>query len=349
MKINQPKVSVIVPVYNVEKYLDRCVQSIRNQTLRDIEIILVNDGSPDNCPAMCDEYARQDSRIKVIHKKNAGLGMACNSGLDAATGEFVAFCDSDDWIEAEMYETQYGEAIGNNADMVFTGLKRVGSDGKVLSYLPHPISKEVHDRDSLHELVMDIIASEPRVRMDRRMQVSAKIVLYRRELLRSNNLRFASEREFPSEDLIFNVSALLEANRVCIIPHSFYNYFVNISSITSTVKPNHFDKMMRTASLLRSKITEYLPNDNGDSAKTLNRRISRFIIGESRSFSRQILASHLSYANKKRHLLKLITNDRFKNAISDYPINEMPITHRIALKLLISKRFWLLRTIYMMK
>ena len=97
-----PKVSIIVPIYNVERYLDRCIQSLANQTLHDIEIILVDDESPDNCPVMCDVYEARDSRIKVVHKKNGGLGMACNSGLEVAKGEYVAFCDSDDWLEQNL-------------------------------------------------------------------------------------------------------------------------------------------------------------------------------------------------------------------------------------------------------
>lgn len=99
-----PKVSIIVPVYNVEKYLDRCMQSLLNQTLSDIEIIMVDDGSPDRCPQMCDEYAAKDRRVRVIHKENGGLGLARNTGLDAATGEYVAFVDSDDFTSVEAYE-----------------------------------------------------------------------------------------------------------------------------------------------------------------------------------------------------------------------------------------------------
>ena len=105
-----PKISIIVPIYNVEKYLDRCMQSLLNQTLTDIEIIMVDDGSPDRCPQMCDEYAKKDSRIKVIHKSNAGLGYARNSGLEIATGEYVAFVDSDDYVYTQIYESLYVSA-----------------------------------------------------------------------------------------------------------------------------------------------------------------------------------------------------------------------------------------------
>ena len=99
-----PLISVIVPVYKVEKYLNKCVQSIVNQTYKNLEIILVDDGSPDNCPEMCDEWAKKDSRIKVIHQENAGLAEARNSGISVATGEFFMFIDSDDYAEPDMIE-----------------------------------------------------------------------------------------------------------------------------------------------------------------------------------------------------------------------------------------------------
>ena len=117
-----PKVSIIIPIYNVEPYLDQCVQSVLTQTLKEIEVILVDDESPDRCPAMCDEYAKQDSRIKVIHKKNGGLGFARNSGLDIATGEYVSFIDSDDFIASNMMEELYSTAVLYGADEVRSGV-----------------------------------------------------------------------------------------------------------------------------------------------------------------------------------------------------------------------------------
>jgi glycosyltransferase involved in cell wall biosynthesis len=129
--MNQTKVSIIVPVYNVEKYLDRCLTSLINQTLKDIEIILVDDESPDNCPAICDNYAQKDPRIKVIHKKNQGLGMACNSGMENATGEYIAFCDSDDYVDNCMYENMYYIAVKHEADAVYSGIKTVNQNGIV--------------------------------------------------------------------------------------------------------------------------------------------------------------------------------------------------------------------------
>ena len=105
MNQQHPKVSIVVPVYNVERYLDRCVESLTSQTLSDIEIILVDDGSPDSCPAMCDDYARRDNRITVVHKVNGGLSSARNEGLKYISGEYFMFVDSDDWIDPGTCET----------------------------------------------------------------------------------------------------------------------------------------------------------------------------------------------------------------------------------------------------
>lgn len=113
----EEKVSVIVPVYNVEKYLHKCLDSIINQTYRNLEIILVDDGSPDNCGAICDEYAQKDSRIKVIHQKNGGLSAARNTGLDCAVGEYISFVDSDDWVSEEFIEQLISSAKPNSLVM----------------------------------------------------------------------------------------------------------------------------------------------------------------------------------------------------------------------------------------
>ena len=112
------KISVIVPVYKVESYLEQCISSIIKQTYKNLEIILVNDGSPDNCGKLCDIYAKKDSRIKVIHKKNGGLSDARNVALDIATGDYIGFVDSDDWININMYEVLINEAKNEDADIV---------------------------------------------------------------------------------------------------------------------------------------------------------------------------------------------------------------------------------------
>ena len=129
-KKDSSKISVIIPVYNVEEYLDKCVTSVLNQTYKNLEIILVDDGSPDNCPKMCDEWAKKDKRIKVVHKKNGGLSDARNSGIEVCTGEYIGFVDSDDYIDKQMYKELLKRIESTNSDMVMCGINCV-NDGKV--------------------------------------------------------------------------------------------------------------------------------------------------------------------------------------------------------------------------
>lgn len=127
-------ISVIVPIYNVEKYLQKCVDSIINQTYKNLEIILVDDGSPDNCPKMCDDYAEKDSRIKVVHKENGGLSDARNVGMEVATGEYVSFIDSDDYISLDFYETLLETIVDNDSDIVECGVVKFYENEKFDKY-----------------------------------------------------------------------------------------------------------------------------------------------------------------------------------------------------------------------
>ena len=124
--MEQPLVSVVVPIYNVEAYLDRCIESIVNQTYKNLEIILVDDGSPDRCPQMCDAWALRDERIQVIHKSNEGLGMARNSGIDVATGKYIFFLDSDDYLAEETVYQCVISGQENNAEVILFGCNDCG-------------------------------------------------------------------------------------------------------------------------------------------------------------------------------------------------------------------------------
>ena len=125
-------ISVIVPIYNVEQYLDRCVKSIVEQTYTNLEIILVDDGSPDNCGAMCDSWAARDNRIKVIHKENGGLSDTRNAGLGIATGDFISFIDSDDWIESAFYEKLLTAIRESNAEVAACATNFVTEDERLI-------------------------------------------------------------------------------------------------------------------------------------------------------------------------------------------------------------------------
>lgn len=134
MEANKPLLSVIIPVYKVEAYLRQCVESVLNQTYRNLEVILIDDGSPDGCPGICEEYAARDPRVRVIHQENRGIAATRNVGLDAATGELITFVDSDDWTKPHMYETMVRMLLEKDLDMVICGADRI-DDGVVLERL----------------------------------------------------------------------------------------------------------------------------------------------------------------------------------------------------------------------
>ena len=150
-----PKVSVIVPVYNTEKYLEQCITSITSQTIKEIEIIIVDDGSREECAVLCDLLAKTDDRIQVIHKQNAGPGLARNTGMEAATGEYIGFVDSDDYIKPEMYDALYNAAQKNSADLVVSGISFVGGNtfGKSGEYEEKHYFHKIHRQNfqALHD------------------------------------------------------------------------------------------------------------------------------------------------------------------------------------------------------
>lgn len=136
-----PKISIIVPVYKVEKYIHKCIDSILNQTFKDFEVILVDDGSPDNCGKICDDYAKKDNRVVVIHKENGGQATARNAALDIARGEYIGFVDSDDYIQNDMFENLYNACTIDEADISIIGTKEVNESGKVIhEYIPNNIT-----------------------------------------------------------------------------------------------------------------------------------------------------------------------------------------------------------------
>lgn len=317
-----PKVSIVVPVYNVEKYLDRCMQSLLNQTLEEIEIILVDDGSPDNCPQLCDEYAHKDSRIKVIHKHNAGLGEACNSGLEAATGEYVAFCDSDDWVDREMYQTLYHMAQQENATMVFSGIRRVDECGNSDVMSVSADIRVLSDKKQIENFALDMIASAPEIRQERKVAMSAKTVLYKRDLLLKHNIRFESERHMISEDLLFNLDCIVKSDIIVEIPIVFYNYFINTSSLTRVIRQDRCNKYL----LLREELLSRYSFANSQ----LKERVNRMFIGYVRDEIVRISTNKNISLSHKHKIISEITRLPVWNAIfKEYPVHKMALTHRL--------------------
>ena len=330
----QPKVSVIIPCYKVEKYLDRCVESVINQTLKDLEIILVDDESPDHVPEICDEWALKDARIKVIHKKNGGLGMACNSGIEVATGKYVAFLDSDDWIDANMYQTMYDTAEKHQAQMVFTGLRRVDTNGNVIGYLTHKEKFQIYEgKNEIDGLACDLVASEVSLAAERTLQMSAKVVLYSKSTIDENHLRFVSEREVMSEDMHFNLNMLSHSQCVCVVPRFFYNYRCTTGSITQKVDLDQFERI-KSLYFFTLKECQILGIE-----ENIYQRIQRFFIGYVRNYIRVVCRSKSSISEQIR-IIQMIVNDPIWLS---YPIHVAPLKQRLFVRLIQKKRIRILK------
>lgn len=213
--------SVIVPVYNVEKYLPKCIETILNQTFKDFELILVNDGSTDNCPIICEEYAKKDERIKVIHKENGGLSDARNTGINMAKGKFISFIDGDDFIIENTYDILVGEAERNNLDIII---------GNAINYYSEEEQKLKMKKRSFPNEVMSGIEFLKRSYKERAMVHCVVAGIYRTKLIKENKLFF--KKGIYHEDNLWTPQVFLKAKRVMYYDLDFYRHVQRQGSIT---------------------------------------------------------------------------------------------------------------------
>ena len=236
----EPLVSIIVPIYNVEPYLKKCIDSIINQTLTNIEIILVNDGSTDNCGKIIDEYAKKDNRVIALHKENGGQASARNMGLDIASGKYIGFVDSDDWIEPDMYESLYNKINKTNSDICICGRRAYTEEGR--------LSNEINLQDEIIDFNKD---NDKKHILDKFLYSYTVVVwnkLYKNEIINNNHIRFEDVNYVGSEDALFNYCVLSNTKRITSINHIYYNQLSREGSTARTYKPGY---MNRTANMIK--------------------------------------------------------------------------------------------------
>ena len=228
---NSPLISVIVPVYNVAEYLPECLDSIINQTYTNLEIILVDDGSTDECPKICDEYAEKDGRIRVIHKKNGGLSDARNAGLDICTGEWIGFVDSDDFVDKSMYQKLYETAISESADVV------------VCQSIRYENGKFIHwGKKKKLEIIKSKVKMINHMFCGGGQTIAVWLKLYKANIF--NNIRFP--KGLTNEDAFIILDVLEKTGCMIIIPDELYYYRLRSGSITNTTVWNEriFDTVL---------------------------------------------------------------------------------------------------------
>lgn len=242
-------VSIIVPVYNVEHNIRKCITSILLQSYEFIEVILIDDGSQDNSGHICDDYEKKDKRVHCYHKQNAGLGLARNTGLKYATGDYVLFIDSDDYIDTKMVEIMLEKMIKHEVEMVSTNFIYNGQSQK--SFFP----EGKYSGEEINNIIAHMLGSKDCNNEDQ-FNVSACTKLYSRKVIIDNNIYFPSERILVWEDLAFNCDYLSKCSSIYIINDAFYHYCYNQDSLTHSYNPEKFKQIMIMYRYLFEKIKE---------------------------------------------------------------------------------------------
>lgn len=327
MSQEPPLISVIIPIYNVEKYLRQCIESLLQQTYPNTEIILIDDGSKDNSGKICDEYAEKCCNVFVVHKENAGLGMARNTGLEHITGKYVAFVDSDDWLCKDLLEVLYNNLISNNVDCCKSGFQRVRNDGTVVSVTRY--KNEVFEGDrAKKELLPRMVGSSPSQHDSIEMAVCA--VLYNAEIIKSHEIRFPSERELISEDLVFNIDYMQHANGACTVDAVCYNYRVNENSLTRSYRPDRYKACAYFYSEMEKKLKNFGYDD-----MTILRLKRMFFICVRMSVGQETKAiSGLSFKQNRENIKAICNEPLLRGIISSYPVNELEFRQKMFVQLI---------------
>lgn len=234
-------VSVVVPVYNVENYLNRCLESIVSQTYKNIEIIIVDDGSTDMSSSICDEWRQRDNRIKVVHKKNAGLGEARNSGIENANGKYVCFVDSDDYIDSKTINKCVAMAEEKKLDLVSYGFNKVSAAGNLKPMQPR-VKQKVYDCNQVIESFLPQLMVNGLDGKNNNLQMSLCASFIKMDVIKNNNWRCASERKLISEDVYSLLELYKYIKRVGVIEESFYYYCENANSLSHLYRGDRFEK-----------------------------------------------------------------------------------------------------------
>lgn len=313
-----PLVSVVVPIYNVERYLATCVDSILAQTLTDIEVVLVDDGSPDRSGQIADEYGRRDPRVRVVHRENGGLGPARNSGIDVARGEYVGFVDSDDWVEPEMYEGLWRAASEAGAQLAFTGIKTV-SQGEIGEVHEHPFAGQVlRGPNEIMRLRGAFYGAPPARVKDDPTPISACVAIYERSLLEEHGLRFMNIR---SEDKVFNTQVSRKAQVVTAIAGAPYCYRKDDQlSITNSFDRRTIDSYFQLFDMLE-RLADEEPPEFWDECHL---RVQRCVLDYSRVLINTIVQSGASESEKRGYVGEVLSHPTLRQACKGYPYWKLP-------------------------
>lgn len=325
-------ISVIIPVYNVERYLEQCLISVINQSFQELEIILVDDGSQDRSSEICDEYARKDKRIKVIHKENGGLMAAWKDGVRVSKGEYIGFVDSDDWIDEDMYENLYRAVQENQADIALCGWIREGTDIHEKERMF--ITGGKYSREDLEKDVFPRMISFGKM-LDRYIAPNKVTKLFKKELL-ENNFKYFDDDISIGEDMVSSFSCIFDAKTIYVLEDFFpYHYRLNEESMMEKADFSFYQKSLAMNNQMRKIIQQkqlpgfeiQLNNDllslafwgmermvKSDAKNEQKKQYIRQIVVDS-SFTKALKQENLTKGNKKCFVYALLSKAKLINIL----------------------------------
>lgn len=337
MSVNDEKVSIIIPIYNTEKYLRKCIDSIINQTYKNLEIILINDGSTDNSKKICDEYKNKDDRIKVINKENSGISATRNMGLDAATGNWMIFVDSDDWVKDDMVEKLLNIAKKENAEIV--------QCNSYYAYEKEEIKRAAiipnyQKRTDIENIKLDIISPKYDEVENNTYTSAIRAVhgkLYKSEILK--NKKFL-EDIFIFEDGIFLLNVLDNVKKYILVNEYLYYYRISENSISKKFSDNYLeqiDKIMKNINLHIEKQKNKIKYESVYYAmcfEMISSSMTRYFFNKN---------------NKNKHNMKLLKDKcekQYKNVIEKVDKKYLNSNQKILLFLLKKHMYFLICIMY---
>ena len=316
-----PFFSLILPAYNVAAYLERSLRSILAQQMTDYEIILVDDGSKDDTPRICDDFAQQYDCIRVIHKANGGLSSARNAGLETARGQYVWFIDSDDWIEPDAL-TSLRDACETGADMVKFGYIRAEGDKR--KRYPSVVPAGAYHETHIDTLLQTALTQAGKY------QLSVWSHAYRRAFLQASGLTFVSERLICSEDYLFNLQLLAQAQMVLVLETQMYVYDLRQGSLTQSYKPDLAQRYTGLYHQLREGFSRV------DKQKQYGALIDRFyvwhlIIGTAMAHEYRRIGCGSTPAEAGRNVRAMLKIPALKSAARTADTTGLPMSRRMLL------------------
>ncbi len=317
-------VTVVVPVYGVEQYLDRCVRSIVGQTYQNLEILLIDDGSPDRCPQLCDTWAGKDSRIRVIHQANAGLGMARNTGIENAAGDYLCFVDSDDRLQPDAVALSLLTAQKTGAEYVLYGMSQVDRRGNRTGSAAETDLKQFYSGLEIQEAMLpELLCPKREHRESVRFSLSACQALFSMNLIHRTGWRFCSEREIISEDIYSLLDLFRHIQKAAIVKKTLYDYYHNDGSLTHVYRPDRYEKIR----YCYEKCMELC--DSCGYSDAVRKSCGQILLNNTFAALKQEAASAASIPEKRKRIRSILDDDLLQKALREKERKYLNLKKRI--------------------